>query len=375
MARRRPGHAPTIRSSRSRAGRRRSPPSENEARPIELFSLRGRLARRSAGAEARPGALRRGSRPRWTRHRRARGCSRSTSSSPSCRPRSVPRPGSAGSTSAPAETRSPAASSSAACSSSSASPHSPGSAPERPPPGRRSTMARGSIIKRRSGNYAIVYYVDGKQKMGDDRPEPPRRRTRPHGPQARGRHRHLARAEQRDARLLRRAVARASRSRSRRRRRTDTALARDVRELPALPAEARAPSPRRRALSLAPHRGRRSPHRRARGRRQGARDGPKRRRSPAQDARGCRAPGSDPREPGRASRPAARPGLRRQGDPARRTRRRSGRRSLELAPIDPLRHEAGSLLRLFLRCRAGHRPSPRRAACSPLGRCRPRRGC
>ena len=25
-------------------------------------------------------------------------------------------------------------------------------------------MARGSIVKRRSGNYAIVYYVDGKQK-------------------------------------------------------------------------------------------------------------------------------------------------------------------------------------------------------------------
>ncbi len=25
-------------------------------------------------------------------------------------------------------------------------------------------MARGSIIKRQSGNYAIVYYVDGKQK-------------------------------------------------------------------------------------------------------------------------------------------------------------------------------------------------------------------
>src|SRR6478672_3219187 len=25
-------------------------------------------------------------------------------------------------------------------------------------------MARGSIVKRRSGNYAIVYYIDGKQK-------------------------------------------------------------------------------------------------------------------------------------------------------------------------------------------------------------------
>jgi hypothetical protein len=25
-------------------------------------------------------------------------------------------------------------------------------------------MARGSIVKRKSGNYAIVYYVSGKQK-------------------------------------------------------------------------------------------------------------------------------------------------------------------------------------------------------------------
>src|SRR5262249_14026063 len=38
-------------------------------------------------------------------------------------------------------------------------------APERRPSSRRDkTMARGSIVKRDSGNYAIVYYVDGKQK-------------------------------------------------------------------------------------------------------------------------------------------------------------------------------------------------------------------
>ena len=34
-------------------------------------------------------------------------------------------------------------------------------------------MARGSIVKRSSGNYAIVYYVDGKQK-GNDWPQSPR---------------------------------------------------------------------------------------------------------------------------------------------------------------------------------------------------------
>ena len=55
-------------------------------------------------------------------------------------------------------------------------------------------MARGSIIKRSSGNYAIVYYVDGKT-MGDHRPEPPRSRACAHRSQARGRHRHLARAK------------------------------------------------------------------------------------------------------------------------------------------------------------------------------------
>jgi hypothetical protein len=55
-------------------------------------------------------------------------------------------------------------------------------------------MARGSIVRRPSGNYAIVYYVGGKQKwetIGPSRREAERALTE----EARGGHRNVARAE------------------------------------------------------------------------------------------------------------------------------------------------------------------------------------
>src|SRR5438034_8878067 len=106
------------------------------------------------------GSVQRPYRRRQPRH----ASSPSMSWCPSCRRRSVRRPGSAGSTSAPGAAKSRGASSSAACSSSSGSPPSPGCGRARQPRSRRSEMARGSVVKRRSGNYAIVYYVDRKQK-------------------------------------------------------------------------------------------------------------------------------------------------------------------------------------------------------------------
>ena len=100
-------------------------------------------------------------------------------------------------------------------------------------------MARGSIVKRRSGNYAIVYYVDGKQRwetIGPSRREAERALT---ARKARGRHRHLARAEQRNPRLLRRTLARPPRSNAREGR-PDAVVAGNLRRLPTQPPSSRA---------------------------------------------------------------------------------------------------------------------------------------
>src|SRR6266540_3306555 len=125
----------------------------------------------------------------------------------------------------------PAASSSAACSSSTGSRRSLGCAPAQPPRIRR--QADGTGIDRQTPQRQLRDRLLRRRQaeVGDDRPQPPRSRTRTHRPQTRGRHRHVARAQQRNPHLLRRTLARPPRS-SARRRGEDATRALDLRRIP-----------------------------------------------------------------------------------------------------------------------------------------------
>ena len=231
-------------------------------------------------------------------------------------------------------------------------------------------MARGSIIKRQSGNYAIVYYVDGKQRwetIGPSRRDAERALTARKREVDTGTWREPSSetlASYAERWLAHRDPARVQAGRTRL---APSTFAEYRRAL----AHPRLTSPRRTNACFAPDGGRRRLHRRARGRRQGAGHGAQHRRAVTQDARRCGSAGEAPRQPGRAGRPSSRAGLRRQGDPARAHERDpGGARRPGADRSTPKR--TGSLFRLFLRRRAWHRPSARRASRPPLGRRRSR---
>ena len=232
-------------------------------------------------------------------------------------------------------------------------------------------MARGSIIKRQSGNYAIVYYVDGKQRwetIGPSRRDAERALTARKREVDTGTWREPSSetlASYAERWLAHRDPARVQGGRTRLAPSTFDEYRRALRTHVLT-------SPRRTNARFTPDRGRRRliAELEAEGKAPG--HGAKHRHSRYARCSRCRAPGAAPGQPGRAGRPSARAGLRRQGDPARAHGRHPGGARRPGAD-GPTPKRTGSLFRLFLRCRAWHRPSARGASRPPLGRRRSER--